>query len=378
MGSEEPPQYTRYRARRRLLGGASRDADTAPRESMPGNGVAGRPPGGPRSTAAPDVGEIRSGGDGRGRSRRRVRGGGEAGGAGRRRNGSCSAVLALIAGWLLLSLVLFLISSHFERTPLPSERRRRARPGRQPADLGQQHPRARLRPAPEEQQGTGRRKDRLRALGHDHADPHRRRALGAPVDPARHGRRNPDGHGLQKINAAHAFGGRAESVRVIKNWLGIPINHVVEVNFENFPQLIDAMGGVDYTGGCIISKLDGGFANGGYTLRLPRRHATTSTASRRSRSRARARTSAQPNETDIQREEHQQALFNAHEVAAAVALELLPAAVDRLERAAGDHLRHERRDAARAVRGAGRLGHAADARAEADGRRARCPAARKG
>ena len=87
---------------------------------------------------------------------------------------------------------------------------------------------------------------------------------------------------------------------MIKRWLGIPINHVVEVNFENFPQLIDAMGGVDYTGGCVISRIDGGFSRGGYTLRLPRAP-TTSTASRRSRSRARARTSAAPSENDLQR-----------------------------------------------------------------------------
>ena len=75
--------------------------------------------------------------------------------------------------------------------PLARERRGRARPRRLPADLGQQHPRARLRPPPEGQQGTGRRNDRVRALGHDHADPHRRRTRRAPVDPARHGRRNP-------------------------------------------------------------------------------------------------------------------------------------------------------------------------------------------
>ena len=43
------------------------------------------------------------------------------------------------------------------------ERRRRARPGRLPADVGEQHPRARLRPAPEGQQGTGREHVRARA-----------------------------------------------------------------------------------------------------------------------------------------------------------------------------------------------------------------------
>ena len=73
---------------------------------------------------------------------------------------------------------------------------------------------------------------------------------------------------MQKINAAHEFGGPALSVSVIKSLLDIPINHVVEVNFENFPQLIDSMGGVTYTGGCIDSRLDGGFIRGGYTLRL--------------------------------------------------------------------------------------------------------------
>ena len=69
------------------------------------------------------------------------------------------------------------------------------------------------------------------------------------------------------------------------------INHLVEVNFENFPQLIDSLGGITYTGGCVVSDINGGTRNGGYTLRL-RRGSTTSTASRRSRSPARARTSA--------------------------------------------------------------------------------------
>ncbi len=73
---------------------------------------------------------------------------------------------------------------------------------------------------------------------------------------------------MQKINAAYAFGGPALAISVVKSYLGIPINHVVEVNFENFPQLIDAMGGVSYTGPCVLSYLDGGSARGGYTLRL--------------------------------------------------------------------------------------------------------------
>jgi anionic cell wall polymer biosynthesis LytR-Cps2A-Psr (LCP) family protein len=82
----------------------------------------------------------------------------------------------------------------------------------------------------------------------------------------------------------------------------------VEVNFENFPQLIDAMGGVDYTGGCIISRLDGGFRNGGYTLRLAKgtHHLDGKAALALARTRENACALGQ---TDLQRQEHQQALF---------------------------------------------------------------------
>jgi LCP family protein required for cell wall assembly len=117
------------------------------------------------------------------------------------------------------------------------------------------------------------------------------------------------GHGLQKINAAHAFGGPALSISVIKQWLGVPINHLVEVNFENFPALIDAMGGVNYTGGCVHALVDGGSANGGFTLRLPA--GTHHLDGREALALARTRENlCAPNQTDIQREEHQQALFN--------------------------------------------------------------------
>ncbi len=76
------------------------------------------------------------------------------------------------------------------------------------------------------------------------------------------------GHGQNKINAAYAFGGPELAIKTVEQYLGIPINHLVEVNFENFPSLIDALGGVDYTGKCVVSKINGGTRNGGYTLRL--------------------------------------------------------------------------------------------------------------
>ena len=69
------------------------------------------------------------------------------------------------------------------------------------------------------------------------------------------------------------------------------------------------MGGVTYTGGCIVSRLDGGFSQGGYTLRLPA--GTHHLDGKQALALARTRENlCAPNETDIQREEHQQALFN--------------------------------------------------------------------
>jgi LCP family protein required for cell wall assembly len=76
------------------------------------------------------------------------------------------------------------------------------------------------------------------------------------------------GHGRDKVNAAFAIGGTALAITTIERYLGIDVNHVVEVDFENFPALIDAMGGVDIRTGCVVSRINGGFRNGGFTLRL--------------------------------------------------------------------------------------------------------------
>ena len=76
------------------------------------------------------------------------------------------------------------------------------------------------------------------------------------------------GHGLAKINSAFYYGGPALAIKTVEQFLGIQVNHVVLINFTNFPKLVDAMGGVDYTGSCVVSVISGGFRNGGFTLRL--------------------------------------------------------------------------------------------------------------
>jgi len=309
MGSEEPPQYTRYRARRRLLGGG-RDASTAAREGLRPGRVAEPPPrpGEPGRGRAPDAGEIRSGGGRGGSSRPGLRAGGWRRWTTRKR--IVLGVLALLIGWVLLSVLLFLVSSHFNRTPLESNVASVLDPAGNPLTsannilvLGSDRRQKDSREPGAEKSGPGR-SDTILLIrtGGGHSA-----RLSIPRDTVVE---LPHGQGLQKINAAHAFGGAEESVEVIKKFLGVPINHVVEVNFENFPQLIDAMGGVDYKGGCIISRINGGFANGGYTLRLPA--GTHHIEGRQALAIARTRENlCQPNANDIQREEHQQALFNA-------------------------------------------------------------------
>jgi LCP family protein required for cell wall assembly len=78
------------------------------------------------------------------------------------------------------------------------------------------------------------------------------------------------GHGRDKINAAYAYGGPGLATKTVSQYLGIDVNHIVEVNFANFPAFIDSLGGINYTGGCVVSRINGGFKNGGYTLRLRR------------------------------------------------------------------------------------------------------------
>ena len=55
--------------------------------------------------------------------------------------------------------------------------------------------------------------------------------------------------GVGKINAAFAQGGTAGAIRTVERFMGngLRINHVILVSFTNFPKLIDALGGVDVT-----------------------------------------------------------------------------------------------------------------------------------
>jgi LCP family protein required for cell wall assembly len=279
------PEYKRYRARRRLV----------PRDEQ--------------QLAPPSLSTDHARGPIRGRRGRR--GGALARAAGWRRwlrpRRMLALLVALLIGWLVLSALLFLVSSHFERSSPPSDVSGVLDPAGFPLTsasnilvLGSDR-RQRNSKEPNAQRTGFGRSDTIMLIrtGGGHSA-----RLSIPRDTIV----EIPGHGRQKVNAAHAFGGPALSISVIKRWLGVPINHLVEVNFENFPALIDAMGGIDYTGPCIISRLDGGYSNGGYTLRLAR--GTHHLDGRAALALARTRENlCAPSQTDLQREEHQQALF---------------------------------------------------------------------
>jgi LCP family protein required for cell wall assembly len=66
------------------------------------------------------------------------------------------------------------------------------------------------------------------------------------------------GHGPSKINAAFAFGGTPLMIKTVKQFLGIEINHVVLVDFRNFPKFVDALGGVKMKfDNCVVSHFEG-------------------------------------------------------------------------------------------------------------------------
>ncbi|HXB64728.1 MAG TPA: LCP family protein [Solirubrobacteraceae bacterium] len=307
--SGRKPQYTRYRAGRAVLparggaatgGGRLLDEDADGR--LPGHGAGG---------AGEDAGGQLPGAGG---TPRRPRPPLTAPGARPSRwrqritpKRVALGLLALVVGWVVLSLALFLVSSHFRRVSPPAN----VAGELEPAGFGLTSANNILVLGSDKRQQDSKepgadpngpsRSDSIMLIrtGGDHAA-----RLSIPRDTVV----EIPGHGLQKINAAYAYGGPAESIAVIKHYLGVPINHVIEVNFENFPELVEAMGGITYTGGCVVSYIDGGSADGGFTLRLSA--GTHQLDGREALALARTRENrCAPQQTDLQREERQQKLL---------------------------------------------------------------------
>jgi LCP family protein required for cell wall assembly len=178
-------------------------------------------------------------------------------------------VLGLIVFWLLLSLVLFLISSGTPDASLPTSASDALTSGPNMVTgtdtvlvLGTDQ-----RPAGTHEGGanthdSGSRTDTIMLwrIGGGTS-----RRLSIPRDTVA----DIPGHGPNKINAAYAIGGPALAIKTVEQFTGIQINHLIVVNLAEFPPFIDAIGGVDVTTGRICSDISGGVKNGGFSLYLP-------------------------------------------------------------------------------------------------------------
>jgi LCP family protein required for cell wall assembly len=172
-----------------------------------------------------------------------------------------------VAGWLVLSLLAFLVSAQIERGKVSDD----ARAALQSAGYPLTSPNTILL------LGSDARPEGSKEPGANPDGPSRSDTImlwrvggghGARLSIPRDTIVEIPGHGQQKINAAYAFGGTALAIRTVQQYLGIPINHVVEIDFTNFPKLVDALGGVDVSTGRVCSKINGGRRNGGVTLNL--------------------------------------------------------------------------------------------------------------
>jgi len=253
MADDDPPEYNVYRSRPRIL---SRDKPEDGRLTPPGE--------------QPEY-EVH------GRRRRRIpnpfarRGAG----AGTRKRLTVGRVVrwvaAAVALWLLVSLVLFLVSAQIESSKISHAASAQLTGGKFPLTSPNT-----ILVLGSDARAKGSKEPGATTIG---SGPSRSDSIlllrigggkNATLSILRDTVVDIPGHGRNKINAAYAFGGPSLAIKTVEGYLGIPINHLVEVNFENFPQLIDALGGITYTGDCVISKINGGTRNGGYTLSLKR------------------------------------------------------------------------------------------------------------
>jgi polyisoprenyl-teichoic acid--peptidoglycan teichoic acid transferase len=62
------------------------------------------------------------------------------------------------------------------------------------------------------------------------------------------------GRGVDKINAAYAYGGPALTLQTVKQLTGLPINHVINVTFKGFWRAVNAIG-------CVYADVDRDYFN---------------------------------------------------------------------------------------------------------------------
>jgi LCP family protein required for cell wall assembly len=114
------------------------------------------------------------------------------------------------------------------------------------------------------------------------------------------------GHGEDKINAAFAYGGTPLLIRTIRQYTGLPVNHVAYVAFAGFIELINAMGGITVDNPYRIRSSQN---FGGRSWGFPK--GPIHLNGRRALAYARIRHTTNPRDSDITRTERQQRVLQA-------------------------------------------------------------------
>jgi LCP family protein required for cell wall assembly len=218
-----------------------------------------------------------------------------------------------VVGWLVLSLVLFLVSAQVQGGSIPTSAQAELSPGgnmlfsaNTVLILGTDQ-RPRTGPGSKEpgsdynDAGSNSDTIMLWRVGGGVS-----RRLSIPRDTAY----NIPGVGLAKINAAYSAGGPTLALKTIEQFTGIKINHIIIVNLANFPKFIDAIGGITLRTDKVCSTISGGTADGGFTLDLSAgvHHLDGEQALILARTRENA---CNPAENDLTREMRQQQMLNA-------------------------------------------------------------------
>jgi LCP family protein required for cell wall assembly len=146
-----------------------------------------------------------------------------------------------VGGWLLLSLILFLVSAQLQGGVSDDAKAALSKGGSMLGGtnilvLGSD---ARTGDSIDESASGPSRADTIMIV---HAGLGGVRKLSIPRDTEA----DIPGHGSRKINSAYALGGPALTIETVEKFLGngLKINHLVEVDFKDFPAFIDALGGV--------------------------------------------------------------------------------------------------------------------------------------
>jgi LCP family protein required for cell wall assembly len=245
MAGQEPPQYTKYRARPGLLSRLRGNREGSPVSELKEH--RGAPADAPPGAPAPYTPHRR---------RRRIT-----------RGRVAKWVATALAVWIGISLLLFLVSAQIQQGKVSDETSDALAGGGLPLTspttilvLGSDQRSSDTAEPGSSTTARGRSDSILLLRVGGGANSRLSIARDTVVD--------IPGSGRQKINAAYAIGGAPLAIRTVSQYLGTDINHLIEVSFADFPELIDAMGGIAYKGSCVVARVNGGYRNGGVTIRI--------------------------------------------------------------------------------------------------------------